>query len=252
MLLFSIPALAVLLWVIAIPESLIIRLFEEPLQKAGMAIETEGFGKGLFYNFRSGSISLKRQGENLIYIKDFKGQLNPLYLFILKLQLSFEGSIGEGTIAGSALIGKSDYEIKIDIADIDLKNIRLTETLGSGKLKGDVFLKSGKGSAKFSITEAAFKELSASGTLLPLNLFNRATGVINFNGPLIEANPVSLEGNGVYARVKGTIRGRDLDMKLELMPDSSFMPDYLMSSSLGRYKASAGYYVIPIKTVINF
>jgi len=59
-----------------------------------------------------------------------------------------------------------------------------------------------------------------------------------------------MSGTGIYARVKGSIRGADMNMSVELMTDSSFTTEPLFQFILDRYKVSPGYAVIPLKGAI--
>ena len=61
---------------------------------------------------------------------------------------------------------------------------------------------------------------------------------------------LSLEGEGIYARVKGDVMGDRLDLKIELMPDSSSKGKANIFSKIENFQVSPGHYVIPIKSGI--
>jgi hypothetical protein len=62
---------------------------------------------------------------------------------------------------------------------------------------------------------------------------------------------ISLEGPGIFARAKGSIKAGMLDVKLELMPEETAVPGHLLTAVIGQYRVSRGYYVIPIKTALK-
>jgi hypothetical protein len=51
--------------------------------------------------------------------------------------------------------------------------------------------------------------------------------------------------------LKGTIRGGFLDAKLEVMTDSSSGQGSVFQAMLAPYKASPGYYIIPVRTALK-
>ena len=63
---------------------------------------------------------------------------------------------------------------------------------------------------------------------------------------IIKITSISLEGDKGYARLKGDITNRRMDLSLELMPDENKLSTG-ESMLIGRHIVSPGYYVIPIK-----
>ena len=100
------------------------------------------------------------------------------------------------------------------------------------------------GEARFSIREARFEGAFPGVDFLPLDLFQSIRGSLTIE-KTITVKSLTLEGRGVYARVNGNIKGNSLDMKIELMMDSSFGQEPVLAKDLGQYRVSPGYYVIP-------
>ena len=67
------------------------------------------------------------------------------------------------------------------------------------------------------------------------------------NDNTAEVRSFAMTGTGVYARVKGTMHGNDMNMSLELMTDSSFESGFLFQVMLEKYRVSPGYYLVPLK-----
>ena len=80
-----------------------------------------------------------------------------------------------------------------------------------------------------------------------IGLRSQGTGggmTINVNGDGININGIpAIERFGV--RGNGNIKGNSLNMKIELMMDSSFGLEPVLAEVLGPYRLSPGYYVIP-------
>ncbi|MEW6001410.1 MAG: type II secretion system protein GspN [Nitrospirota bacterium] len=235
-------------WLIVVPESLIINLIRESASCNDFCIETTDFRKGLFYNFKSQKVMLKRSGNVLLSVDNMAGRINPLLLFLMRPSLSFQGDIDGGEVYGK--VGLSQRIVNIDMDGVNIKKIPLFTILGlkgEGVLSGAFNLKEGLGNLKFYIKDARFENSSFSGTMVPLSMFNCARGIFEISEDTIKIRSLSLEGRGIYARVKGNIREGTMDLMLELMRDSSFTEGSHIFWLIESYRVVPGYYVIPIR-----
>jgi type II secretion system protein N len=242
------------LWLVAIPEGLVIDYIEKSAKTSDMNVSVEGFRKGLFYNFTARSVSLERSGETVLDVRDLSGRLDLAGLFALKAVVPFEGKVSKGTLTGTAKVGRNGYEIEAALKGAELGELpalALTKVQGTGVLSGDFRMKDGRGALKFTVQDGDFNAISYGSYLIPLNMFRTARGAVSINGHVIDVESVTLEGKGLYARAKGKVAGGLVDMKLELMPEESAVPDSMMMAIAGRYRVSPGYYVIPIRTTIK-
>lgn len=242
------------LWVIAVPGALLVDTIEDSVRRDGISVEVEGFRKGLFYNFTAQGVHVNKGNERLLSVRDLRGRIDLLRLFALKAAVPFEGSIGGGTLEGEAVFERNGHEISLNIDGAEagkLALIGLADLKGNGILSGDFQMTDGHGRARFSIDEAKFETVAYSDVIVPLNLFESAKGLVRFKGNTVEVESITLEGPGVFARAKGSIKGGRLDMKLELMPEETAVPDYLLTAVIGQYRVSRGYYVIPLRTTLR-
>ena len=70
---------------------------------------------------------------------------------------------------------------------------------------------------------------------------------------VVKVSSLALEGEGVYARLKGRIlNGSAMDLTLEVMPEASFADRSFLIALIQGYKVSPGYYAIPIKGEMSF
>jgi type II secretion system protein N len=242
------------LWVVALPGALVVGAIEDAARRNGMSLEVEGFRKGLFYNFEADGVHIRKAGERLLTVEGLSGRIDLLKLFTLKAAVPFEGSVGGGALEGDAVFESNGYGVRMSLDGAEagqLAFIRQAGLNGSGMLSGEFRMANGRGEARFSIEGARFDAMTYSGVVVPLNLFEQAKGSLLFSGDGIEVQSISLEGPGIFARAKGSIKAGMLDVKLELMPEETAVPGHLLTAVIGQYRVSRGYYVIPIKTALK-
>lgn len=248
---FFLPVLLLLLWLFAVPEDLLLNYMIEKASGAGYTVKAEGFKKGFFLSASSEKAEIIKGETPLITITDVSVRANPLYIFLLKLRLGFAGSVRRGSVSGWAVIEKGGASAHIRAKDIEIADIPVLEKAGGGTLEAEASFSPEGGDARFSVSNAKLKNTTVSGAPLPLGIFSSVKGSLNFRGSTVYIDPVSLEGKGVYARLKGTIEDKNADLRLEIMPEHGIIPDYLATALIGRFKVSPGYFVIKIKTTLR-
>lgn len=228
------------LWFFAVPESVIVRALN--FESGIFSVETAGFKKGLFYNFRIESIELQRAGKKLVSANDIAGGLDLFSLARLQTEINFKGKISGGDLGGAAAFKGKNRTIDIFISGAELGDI----VAGTkGKIEAEAHVKDASGEAKFSIEDAEITPAGLAGIDIPSLNFHTARGALEFAGQSLDLKSFALEGNGVYARLKGGIKGGSVNMELELMPEGEIDP--VVSAFIAKYKISPGYYKIPVK-----
>ncbi len=248
--------LAVCLWFIAIPESLIADLIESSLSREYLFLTAEGVEKGLFYNFGARRIVLKKRGsggepdDTLLVFSDVKGGVEFPSLLLLRPELRFHGRMNEGDVTGVVRLTGRD-SLMIAASDVRIDGIPLFEPMGiygDGILSGTFAVRNDSGELKFSVADLKLKSAALGGVLLPLDLFHDAKGAVRIGSDdTAEVQSFAMTGTGIYARVKGTMKGTTMNLSLELMTDSSFASGPLLQMMLNRYRVSPGYYLVPLK-----
>lgn len=241
----AIPLVLIGLWLVVVPEALLVRHLEDALGRHGMKLQITGFSKGLFYNFSIGETRVST-GKDLpvISVNDLHAGIDFLSLFKFKPQLDLSGNVYDGMVYG--VIGQGGRSVTVNGSGINMNGIPALERFGvrgNGKLDFDLHLLDDIGEAKFSIREARFAGDFFGVDFLPLDLFQSARGIITIE-KTITIKSLTLEGRGLYARVNGNIVGKSLRMKIELMIDSSFELQPLLAKNLEPYRVSPGCYVI--------
>lgn len=242
-------------WLIAVPVGLITDFLENSVGREDFYIETEGLNKGLFYNIMAEGVTLKKTtgdkdpGTALLILNNVNAGLNITSLLKLSPEVDFDCDINGGRVIGSVKLTEKGTVI-INGSGIRVAGIPLFDQAGikgDGDISLNVRLDKGAGEVRFSVDNMKLKNTSLGGVLLPLGLFNDIRGSIVVKGKTAELKSLALEGDGVYARVKGVISGDKLDLNMELMMDSTFENGYVYRAMLAKYMSSPGHYVIPVK-----
>lgn len=237
------------IWSIVISEDLLASLIEDSLRGSGMGADIAGLKKGLFYNFSSARLTLKKSGNPVISVDNIAGRVNPLSLLLRRLTLRFNGEAGGGGINGSfdLLGGKGLLYVAIEGAEMEgIPFFPLIGLRGRGVISGAVTMENGAGEAKFTVKDTVLESGSFGGITLPLNMFNNARGAMTFKPGMIRVVSFSLDGRDIYARLKGDIKGSSMDLTMELMPDKAYIEKNPLFLMLENYRVSPGYYSIPL------
>ena len=242
-------------WYFAVPEQVLLGVIESSLTRAGLYPEIEGFKKGLFYGIGIERLTIVKEGRGnggtrpLIVLETIEGKLDLPSLFRLSPSFGFECDAHGGRIEGKvSLTGTRAFAVHgRDIRIDELTFLRTWGIDGSGSLSGTLRIEKENGEARFSIPDAKLKATTLGGLYFPLDLFHEIRVALLIKGKALEINSFTLQGDGVRARVKGTIREGELLGAAEVMPDASFAAGAVLDAALGQYRASPGYYVMPIR-----
>jgi hypothetical protein len=163
-------------------------------------------------------------------------------------RVNFRGRVGQGRIRGAAGRERGGVTATVHGEHIDVGSLPILAQSGihgEGSLGFDFRWQESRGKIVFSIDDAGLSGVFAGNNAVPLNFFKSVKGLLTL-GDTITVNSLTLEGPGVYVRVKGAIREGILDGRAEVMVDESFPQYSLLQPLLGRYRVSPGYYVIPL------
>ncbi|MDP2167884.1 MAG: type II secretion system protein GspN [Thermodesulfovibrionales bacterium] len=234
-------------WLIAVPEGLLRDVIETP--RGDISAEAGGLSKGWFFNFRADEITLIRQDKEILTIENVSCRINPLPLLLLKVSLEIEGDLAGGRLAGRATLHRKGISASVRVDAADASGIAFLSSLGvveRGTLSGDLSLRDGSGEVRFSLDDARLKDRVFSGVPVPLSLFRAAKAALTVKDGSLSVTSFSLKGEGIYARVKGDVKARVLDLTIEIMPDASFKEKPFLWAIM-QYQVSPGYYVIPVR-----
>jgi type II secretion system protein N len=245
----AIPVLAWMIW-LAFPETAIQTIIEDSVAGSRFEIEVQGLNKGLFYTVDIDTFLLKGGRGELISVKNIRGYINPLFVPLFQLRLNGNGAVGDGNISGNLNLSKGKIKADVNFQKVgfsDLYFLKLTGIKGKGTLSGSFTISNSGGHAEFVSRDAVFEETQFSGVKAPLNIFHMVTGSIDLSGSVVEVVSLAFQGEDIYARLKGDIRGNVMDISMELMPGKSYIENPFVFAGLEAYKISPGYYIIPIR-----
>jgi len=243
------------LWIIVVQEDTITKVLKSSIITNSLNIEIEGLKKGLFYNLDISRLRLKENEKILFNVESISVKINPLYLFLLRHKSYFNGRIQSGIISGNLSIGRNKRLINVMLDNIDIKDIPYLKTIGlkgTGVLNANVMIRDNNADIKFAVNDAKFETVTLSRISLPMEIFDKAKGVVSIINNVISIDSFSLEGTGIYGRIKGTIKDGNADLSLEIMPDASARERFPVLLFVDKYRVSPGYYVIPIKMGVDF
>jgi len=243
----SIPVFIILIWLFAVPGSLIQERIEEAISSGGrgnITASMTGFKKGLFFSVSAESLDLKMDKVPALKITGLTARLDPQYL--IKMQFAFEvkGKIGSGEMRG-LLKFPSEGEIKIERAELDeIPYLGHIGIQSSSYITADISIKDRDARLAFTIPELAIEKAAI---LIPfMDSFHKAQGVLSITGDEVKVDSVSLEGEKGYARLKGDITNRVMNLSLEVMPYMNRL-NATEAMLIGKFFVSPGYFVIPVK-----
>ncbi len=252
---YALTALAILAaiiwgtWLIVVPRDMIQEKIESSLTDGGISVKAKGLSKGLFYSLGIEALEVSRDGRLVLSVYDL--QVLPTWSSLLRLRagLRYSGELAGGTLRGSASTDGRSHDIMLEARDVQLALTEVYNLTGQ-RLEGSVeaYMKFsdhvGTGTVKAQQLRAL--DVMVQGFKVPEDLFHTARGAFNVKGNRLEVTSLALEGEGVYARLSGKLDPVSADLKLEVMPEAPDL-EMLMSAAMGKYKASAGHYIIPIK-----
>lgn len=256
-------------WVVAIPEELIKERIEGSFLSRGIRVEIEGLSKGLFYNLSIDKMTLKRpstasdQASHLsptsntpspsMTLFGLRARFDFFSLFRLEPSILINASFAGGGLRGNVRMFRNLLNLTID--EIRLEEMGFIKDSGieaKGLISGTVslYLRELKGDLRFSIVDAIIKDIKDKG-YVPLSLFNKVRGFVEFNSNTVNVHSLFFEGSGIYGRIRDSrLKIQDLrfsEGSMEIMVDSDFSMPHLIELGLFNYKRAPGYYIIPLR-----
>jgi len=238
------------IWFYAIPDEYVVEKIEE-LNLQPLDVEIDDFSKGLFFGFSAKGLVVKNGSDELISLTDIKGQINPFKLFTGKAAIDINGKAYGGEIETGIRLSKGSASADVVLSGVevgDIPSLRELGLSGKGTLSGNLSYKDNAGKLQCLVDNASFSGFSAEGIFIPMKYFHTIRCAVDIVSQAnFEVKSVSLEGKGIFARIKGSIKNRYADLGVEIMPEADF-EDSSILMLLDRYKVSEGYYYIPLKT----
>jgi type II secretion system protein N len=249
---------AVGIWLFVIPQHTIMNLMNSALSDTDLLLTGEGLQKDILFAVRAERMLLNNRSDSddhsaLLICENFYGRIPFLSLLRFDPSFTFDCTIGNGHVTGNInLISMTNFEFEgktISFEDIGvLKKYGLH---GKGKLSAGFSLSEGSGEIRFSVDDARLSS-AVFDNFFPLSLFHKIAGLVAVEKGSANIRSLTLEGTGVHARIKGTIKDHFLNASLELMIESAFAANFPALKSIEQFKVSPGYYVMPLAATLSY
>lgn len=252
--------LLLVLTVCFIPGRELQALAARALQQEGYTLRAARFGKAFPLGVKGTDLEIADDRGLLLSAREATIRLQLLPLLTGRVTLAGEAVIGNGRAAGeySPLSG----DTRIDMTDIRLEELPFIQTVtgaratGSARLQGR-FRAKGKGAGgelRLEIREANVSGVRIGGVPLPDADYKRVQGMVRASGGIIALESFTLEGEGLYVRLKGDFPSANplgaapLNLTLELMPKPEFLEKQkFVFLLLAKYLTTPGRYEVPIR-----
>jgi len=247
-LIIGVPVFFSLVWLFAIPTSLIQERIEDAIASSGdgsLSFSVSGLRKGIFLDLSADSLTLVLDQQPALEIVNFRMNIAPRHLSEFRLAFTINGEMGDGKVHGTIKL-PLDGTIHIERAELnEIPYLKRTGIDIYGNMTSEISVKTDSVNAVFQIPDLTIRDSVM--TVIPLlSSFRKMQGSLSLAGNNLKVDSVSLDGEKGYARLKGTITKGNMDLTLELMPDASKL-NTMESMLIGKYIISPGYYLVPVR-----
>ncbi len=245
-------------WLIVFPADTIEERLESTLSRGGITVDAKGLRKGLFFSVGIEALEVKKDGTVVAAFYDVT--LEPDWPALLRLVpgVKVSGDLGGGRVSGTARkAGKAGKArdggaLELRARGVQLAQLEIMSLTGvrlEGTLRADVKISGSSepaGEGTLLVEDLRASHVEVMGFQLPKDIFHTARGAFSIRGDTIQITSLALEGEGIFARLRGKISPKGADVTLELMPETLEL-NALLSAAAGRYKKGDNLYVIPLK-----
>ena len=257
--------LFIFLTILFIPASALLKTANRALAQHGLTLSAIRVGKALPLGITGEGITLSSASGELLTISRGSLYFELLPLLTGKARISTSATIGSGSLRASFTAGRAVA------TSINLKNIRLEDipffknvaaVKASGILSGSVettgAIARAKGAIKLEVQGAEVSGIKIGEMPLPDAAYRTVQGMIRIDGGKGVIESFTLQGDDLYARLKGALPLADplpatpLELSLELMPKPALLErQKLIFLLLLRFQDSPGHYQIPVKGTLG-
>lgn len=251
----------VIFTIIFIPAREIRDVLGRSLEQQGYSMRTGYFGKAFPLGIKARNLEILDDRGSLVKLDEVTARVGILPLFVGKVVINYCAEVGKGTIEGHFSPGKNkEFSARLD--NVQLENIPFFQTATGARVKGEMssradFREEGgnfRGEARLAVKGAVLNGLKIGEMPLPDASYETIQGMYRLNGGRGTLESLSLQGRGIYVRLKGEIPftsppgSAPINLTLELMPKPVFLENQkYVFILLTKYLTSPGHYQIPIR-----
>jgi type II secretion system protein N len=243
------------------PSGVILDTLNRGLAGEGLSLSATDFGKAFPLGISGKGWSLSSSKGQLLVLDSASLRLQLLPLLRGRISCAINATIGAGTLSAIASTGAGG-SLSLEMSGIRLELIpfftTVADTRAAGIVNGQAELrglqKSATGSIKLDARGVDLAGIKLGAAPLPDASYQTVQGLVRVNAGSATIESFTLQGDGLYVRLKGTIRpgpalsAAPLDLTMELMPK----PDFLEKQKfifllLARYLDTPGHYQVPVR-----
>jgi type II secretion system protein N len=231
------------------------------LKRQGYSLRTGYFGKAFPLGIKTRNLEILDERGSLVKLDEVTARIAILPLLVGKVVVNYHAEIGKGTIEGHfSPRWNRDFSAVAD--NVQLEDIPFFQTVAGARVKGNMSSNvefrgesnGFRGDARISVKGAVLNGLKIGGIPLPDASYETIQGMYRVNGGKGNLESFSLQGRGIYVRLRGGIPftsppgSAPINLTLELMPKPAFLENQkLVFLLLVKYLTSPGHYQIPIR-----
>ena len=257
--------LFILLTIVFIPRQAILDALNRGLADQGLSLSAASFGKALPLGLRGTGWTLSSPRGPLLTLDRASARLQLLPLLRGILAVTMEGTAGSGRIAATAT-SAAKGTLMVGIKGLSLEQIPFFATVTGVKAAGIVNCQvdisgiagRGSGSVRLDARGVDLRGVTLGETPLPDAAYQTVQGMLRIRSGSGSVESFTLQGDGLYVRIKGSIRpgtslpDSPLELTLELMPKPEFLEKQkFVFLLLARYLDTPGHYQIPVKGTLG-
>jgi type II secretion system protein N len=252
--------LFVIFVIIFTPTGAVQGLLDRELDAAGYTFRAGEFGKALPIGIKARKVEIGDDRGVLFKADEAVVRLRLLPLLTGKLSFCYRAGIGGGEVRGGVSLNRGG-EMDFLISNVRLEDIPFFSTAAGTRARGELTGEGsfrGRGSKTAGKARLEIKGVELAGVRigempLPDATYDLVRGALKVNGGKGVIESATLQGEGIYVRLKGDfpvtapINAAPLNLTLELMPKPDFLEKQrFVFLLLARYLVSPGNYRIPV------
>jgi type II secretion system protein N len=261
----AVVALFVVLTLLFVPDRVLRDAVKRELESAGFSFTAARFGKAFPLGIKAEGVTIANDRGEVLKADRAVARLALLPLLAGRINVTGSLRIGTGEVKGDFFL-RGSGKSSIAARGIKLEDIPFFTTVTGAQVKGTATIKgsfSGASSAatgalQVEVTNADLRGVKIGETPLPDAGFDTVRGALKVGGGRITLESVTLQGEGLYVRLKGdlpltaSLSAAPLNLTLELMPKPEFLEKQkFVFLLLTKYQSSPGHYQVPIRGVLG-
>lgn len=253
--------LVLLLTLLFIPDRELQGVVSRALEQQGYVFRVSKFGKAFPLGVDARNVEIGIEKGVLVKADEVSVRLRLIPLLIGSLEFEFSARIGAGTVSGEYSPTKGGSAI-LEVKRLQLEEIPFFKTIAGAAVKGDMNIngnlrelkKSASGEVQLEVRGADLQGVKIGDTPLPDSTYQSVRGVLRLKAGRANIESFTLQGDGIFARLKGDMpfgeapSATPLNLTLELMPKPEFLEKQkFVFLLLAKYISTPGSYLIPVR-----